>query len=157
MRKLGHRNLRKLLWTLSPPWQAVCSHGTCPAEGAPRGRGCLFLILWWWPCLSVRDRVLLPDPTEDSTPAHRRPLTIPPSLGAGGPGGWAQGEAEEWRLPRPSGEKPEGQKAAAGVFFRKEIFAVVTVWESRLSPAVRPSQEAPPPAPLAGPVRGKHF
>lgn len=105
----------------------------------------------------MRDRVLLPDPTEDSTPAHRRPLTIPPSLGAAGPGGWAQGEAEECRLPRLSGEKPEGQKAAAGVFFRKEIFAVVTVWESPLSPAVRPSQEAPPPAPLAGPVEANTF
>lgn len=55
------------------------------------------------------------------------------------------------RLPELSLKRnTEGQKAEAGVFFRKEIFAAATVWESLLSPAVRPSQEAPPPTALSG-------
>lgn len=33
------------------------------------------------------------------------------------------------------------------MFFRKEIFAAVTVWESRLGPAVQPGRKCPlPPA-----------
>lgn len=54
-------------------------------------------------------------------------------------------------LPRLSLERnTEGRKAEAGVFFRKEIFAAVTVWESWLNPSGRHSQEVPPPTALTG-------
>lgn len=75
-----------------------------------------------------------------------------PYVPAGCPGGLGpQLEAKKQRLPRRSLKRnPERQKAEAGIFFRKEIFTAVTVWESLLSPAVRPSQEAPPPTALTG-------
>lgn len=93
----------------------------------------------------MRARVLQADLTKDRSPAPsdcRLPLC---------PWGWLS----RWSGPtagdkehRPPGlslkRNTEGQKAEAGVFFRKEIFAAATVWESLLSTAVRPGQEAPP-------------
>lgn len=69
--------------------------------------------------------------------------------GAGCAGGlfpWLR--ADKQRLSLETNK--EGRKAEAGVFFRKEIFTAVTVWESWLSSAVRLSQEVPPPTVLTG-------
>lgn len=57
--------------------------------------------------------------------------------------GWAQRGASECSCPGAPQRNAEGQKAEAGVFFRKEIFAAVTVWESRLAPQSAPPGSAP--------------
>lgn len=71
----------------------------------------------------MRGRVLLPVLLPDPTGYCKLPPTHGPVI---------QGD-HSWRLSGGvSGEKKyEGRKAEASMFFRKEIFAAVTVWESR--------------------------
>ena len=150
LREAGHELVRNLLWAESAR-RAVCSHGTCLAWRHPQ-KGLPGSNLQVVACLSARGQVPLPGPPRTARwPTGYCELPSHPWPGVqGGAGPTAGGERGVFL----SGEKHEGQKAEASVFFRKEIFAAVTVWESRLGPAVRPSQEAPLPRLR---VRGKQF
>lgn len=66
IRKQEHRSLKNLLWTLSQPQQAVCSHRACLAAGPPRGRNCFFLTHWRLPCLCKSLDLI-----KDRSPAHK--------------------------------------------------------------------------------------
>lgn len=98
--------------------------------------------------VSVRDRVPPPGPTEGARWLTGGPcLSLRPFR--------ARREVEEARLPRLSGEKPRGTESSGWCVFQEGNLCCCNSLGVSVGPAVRPSQEAPPPTRSL--VAGKHF